>query len=221
MGVRASLGVDACAVSAFSVFFVDTEPRLRAALTSGFDADVGREAAHVALAYGWEHWERVAELANPVGYLFIVGRNFARREVTRWTPALEAGTHDGEMAAEPALGRALGGLTQRQRLVLGLVHGYGWTLSEVAELLELSKSSVQNHLERGLRKLRSELGVEVRLVGIKVGVGLRKVSGEDVRPFLAAVRADRERTVCHVAVGARSTLKLGRCFRNEARQDGQ
>jgi DNA-directed RNA polymerase specialized sigma24 family protein len=33
-------------------------------------------------------------------------------------------------------------------------------MSEVAELLSVSKSTIQNHAERGLQKLRNELGVE-------------------------------------------------------------
>jgi DNA-directed RNA polymerase specialized sigma24 family protein len=41
-----------------------------------------------------------------------------------------------------------------------LVHCFGWTLTEVAELLELSKNSVQTHVERGLERLRNDLGAD-------------------------------------------------------------
>ena len=60
---------------------------------------------------------------------------------------------------EPHLGSALAGLTERQRLAVVLVHGFGWTLREVAELAGIRVTSVQNHLDRGLRHLRDELGV--------------------------------------------------------------
>ena len=40
-----------------------------------------------------------------------------------------------------------------------LVHCFEWTLGEVAQLLDVSKSTVQNHAERGLDRLRSRLGV--------------------------------------------------------------
>ena len=49
--------------------------------------------------------------------------------------------------------------SDRERQVVMLVHGYEWSLGEVAELLEVSKSTVQTHAERGLSKLRDGLGV--------------------------------------------------------------
>ena len=39
-----------------------------------------------------------------------------------------------------------------------LVHGFGWQLRDVAELQEIAVTSVQNHLQRGLAKLRECLG---------------------------------------------------------------
>jgi DNA-directed RNA polymerase specialized sigma24 family protein len=39
-----------------------------------------------------------------------------------------------------------------------LCHGFAWTHREVAELLGVSPSTVQNHVERGLDKLRACLG---------------------------------------------------------------
>jgi DNA-directed RNA polymerase specialized sigma24 family protein len=40
-----------------------------------------------------------------------------------------------------------------------LVHGYGYTLREVAELTGIRPTTVQNHLTRGLARLRSKMGV--------------------------------------------------------------
>jgi RNA polymerase sigma factor (sigma-70 family) len=64
--------------------------------------------------------------------------------------------------ADPKLVKALSELSERQRVTVFLVHGEGWTLSEVARLLRITRSSVQRHLERGLSKLRSALNVEQR-----------------------------------------------------------
>ena len=50
-------------------------------------------------------------------------------------------------------------LTERQRVAVVLVHGFGWTLREVAELTDVAVTSVQNHVERGLEKLRTALEV--------------------------------------------------------------
>jgi RNA polymerase sigma factor (sigma-70 family) len=49
-------------------------------------------------------------------------------------------------------------LSQRQRTAVVLVHGFGWTLREVAEIMGTKITTVQNHVERGLAKLRTELG---------------------------------------------------------------
>ena len=42
-----------------------------------------------------------------------------------------------------------------------LVFGHEWSTNEVAGFLGVSKATVQTHVERGMRKLRRRLGVEV------------------------------------------------------------
>jgi len=75
--------------------------------------------------------------------------------------ALPAVDPDGESWVEPGLPAALEKLSEQQRVVVALVHGYQWSMSEVAELLDVSKSTVQSYDERGLRRLRTKLGVEL------------------------------------------------------------
>jgi RNA polymerase sigma factor (sigma-70 family) len=58
------------------------------------------------------------------------------------------------------LASALSSLSERQRLALLLVHGHGWTHEAAAEALGVSTSTLRNHLARGLRRLRTQLGVE-------------------------------------------------------------
>src|SRR5690606_19242257 len=67
----------------FTTFFRIAEPRLKVALCAGFGTEVGMEATSQALAYGWEHWNRVQEMDNPAGYLWKVGRDRARRLKSR------------------------------------------------------------------------------------------------------------------------------------------
>ena len=93
---------------------------------------------------------------NPVGYLYRVGRSRTR---DRRRPVAFERADTPEPWVEPHLGSALAGLSERQRLAVVLVHGFGWTLREVAELAGIRVTSVQNHLDRGLRHLRDELGV--------------------------------------------------------------
>lgn len=144
------------AQGSFSRFVEEVEPRLRVALVARFGPEDGRDATADALAYGWEHWERVRVMANPAGYLFRVGQHAGMR---RWRrPVLPPAPYHSEPMVEPALPRALAGLSYRQRTTVLLVHGFGWTHEEVADLLDVSTSTVRNHLRRGMNKLRSALG---------------------------------------------------------------
>ncbi len=144
---------------AFTEFVTSTEAHLRIALTAAFGPDLGREAAAEALAYGWENWDRVRALDNPAGYLYRVGYNKARR--MRSQPvSLPAIVQTRLPWVEPGLPAALVQLSEKQRTVVALLHGMQWSMSEVAQLLNISKASVQKHSERGLARLRSSLGVE-------------------------------------------------------------
>ncbi len=143
------------AAGEFEAFFAEAEPRLRRALVAACGVD-GRDAVAEALTWAWEHWDRVQQLSNPVAYLYRVGRSRVRRRRQRLlfpAPAM----HTPWVA--PALVPALVALSEQQRVVVVLVHGYGWSQREVAELLEIAPSTVQTHLERALARLRSALEV--------------------------------------------------------------
>jgi len=145
----------------FEEFVATHERRLRQALTAAFGIDHGRDAAADALAYAWEHWDRVAAMANPAGYVFVVGRDRQRRQGRdrRSKPVFDVGPEPAEPWCEPALVAQLAGLSDRERIAVMLVNGFEWSLSEVAELLGVSKSTVQTHAERGMAKLRAGMGV--------------------------------------------------------------
>jgi DNA-directed RNA polymerase specialized sigma24 family protein len=146
-------------VDAFDTFVVGCEGRLRAALTATLGSEVGPDAAAEALAYCWMHWDRVRSMDNPVGYLYKVGRDRGRKQLKRRQPFIPSVPEGGSPWVEPGLSPALAALPDRQRTVVVLLHGYQWTLTEVAEALSISKSSVQTHHDRGMRKLRRSLGV--------------------------------------------------------------
>jgi DNA-directed RNA polymerase specialized sigma24 family protein len=145
-------------VGGFESFAVDAEPRLRRALSSTFGPVVGREAAVDALAYGWENWSRISAMANPVGYLYRVGFTAGRRAVKQLPRNVHVASVDRELVIEPKLDDALRRLSPQQRAVVVLVHGYGYSLQEVADMLGLKRTSVQNHAERAMTRLRSIIG---------------------------------------------------------------
>jgi DNA-directed RNA polymerase specialized sigma24 family protein len=141
----------------FEAFVLDTEPRRSRALAAACGFEDGQDATAEALAYAFEHWSELQHIANLPGYLFRVGLTRGRRR--RRQRVLFAVPDTPECSFEPGLPGALAALTQRQRLAVVLVHGYGYTLREVAELTGLRPTTVQNHLARGLARLRTMLGV--------------------------------------------------------------
>jgi RNA polymerase sigma factor (sigma-70 family) len=142
----------------FEEFAATIGPRLRAGLVAAYGPDAGIDAAAEALAYGWEHWDRVESMANPSGYLYRVGQTAARR-ARRPQRLLPVPPSDEAVDFEPGLLPALEALTDAQRTCVVMVHGYGWGQAEVAELLEVSPSTVRTHLSRALTHLQQALEV--------------------------------------------------------------
>jgi len=137
----------------------DAEPRLRRALVARFGMQIGREATLDAFVYCWKNWERVGAMENPIGYLYRVGTSSVRPP-----RSLEAGERVDEHRepwVEPELETSLALLSEQQRVVVVLRHSFEWTLAEIAEVLDLSISSVRTQLARGMEKLRRALEVSV------------------------------------------------------------
>jgi len=148
-------------VSAFTEFVDGVEPRLRHALIARFGPDKGRDAVADALAYAWEHWDRISVMDNPAGYLYRIGRNGVISALRRRFRQLPSTVDQDPPWIEPALPDCLNRLSANQRTAVLLVKGYGYTYREVAELLNVGISTVQQHVERALAKLRTGLGVTV------------------------------------------------------------
>lgn len=144
----------------FSGFAEEAGSRLTQALVASLGGELGREMAADALAYGWEHWDRVGRMENPAGYLYRVGLNRGRRQQR---PLLlpDPPPARSEPLVEPGLPGALAKLSDRQRVAVMLVHGGGWTLTEAAGVLGISAGAVSRHVDRALRHLRESLEVNV------------------------------------------------------------
>ena len=144
----------------FECFVKETGPRLGRALAAAYGFEDGRDATAEALAYAWENWQRLQQVENLPGYLFRVGQTRSRRSRRRRPPVLFGICDATDYHFDPGLPKALATLSQRQRLAVVLVHGYGYTLREVAEVTGVRPTTVQNHLTRGLSRLRRMLGVD-------------------------------------------------------------
>jgi DNA-directed RNA polymerase specialized sigma24 family protein len=142
----------------FEEFAVADSARLRAGLVAAYGPDVGADAAAEAMAYAFEHWDRLSSMSNPVGYLYRVGQTEARRQL-RPRGYLPAQPARGLPEFEPALAPALEALTEPQRVAVVMVHALGWAQVDVAAVLEVDVSTLRTHLARALRKLRLALEV--------------------------------------------------------------
>ena len=141
---------------AFLGALVEIEPRLRRALVAAYGQERGRDAAAEALAWAFEHQDRLAGVDNLVAYLFRVGQSRSR---TRKRRVLYARPFVSDPLVEPGLPAALNLLSEYQRVVVVLVHAFDWSLTETAELLGVAVSTAKTHLDRGLEKLKTQLGV--------------------------------------------------------------
>ncbi|HEY7628811.1 MAG TPA: sigma-70 family RNA polymerase sigma factor [Ilumatobacteraceae bacterium] len=144
----------------FTAFVRDVEPRLLHALVAHYGPVDGREATVDALSWAWENWSRLADLDNKLGYLYRVGQSATRRYASRPVPRLlHLAAEQQEPDIDPGLEPALAQLSEQQRTAVVLVHAFGWTQTEVAQLLDVSVSTVREHITRGLTRLRERLGV--------------------------------------------------------------
>ena len=146
------------ALVSFDDFFRTFEPKLSRALAAGFGFEAGRDAAAEALGYAWRNWPKVSIMDNPPGYLYRIAERSAMRSRRRRRDVFALQNQSEGALFEPALAPALSRLSLRQRQAVVLVAAYGLTHAEAAALLGVAPSSIQNHVERGMAKLKHSLG---------------------------------------------------------------
>jgi DNA-directed RNA polymerase specialized sigma24 family protein len=144
----------------FTTFVRDVEPKLLHALVAHYGPVDGREATVDALSWAWENWARLADVDNKLGYLYRVGQSATRRYASRPVPRLlHVTVQQSPPDIDPGLLPALARLSEQQRTAVVLVHAFGWTQTEVAHLLDVTVSTVREHITRGLSRLRAQLEV--------------------------------------------------------------
>ena len=142
----------------FTVFVGDVEPRLLRALVAQYGPVHGREATVDALSWAWENWARLVDVDNKLGYLYRVGQSATRRYASRPVPGVLRMPVEQQLPdIDPGLLPALAQLSEQQRTAVVLVHAFGWTQTEVAQLLGVTVSTVREHIARGLAQLRARL----------------------------------------------------------------
>lgn len=144
----------------FESFFNEAEASVRRALVSKFGAELGREAAAEAFVAAWRSWTKIRTVESPAGYVYRIGERWAARQTSK--PRVATRLFPTEVAdryVDIDLAEALATLTDRQRQAVALVAGLGMTHAQAADFMGCARSSVQNHVERGLARLRACLEV--------------------------------------------------------------
>ncbi len=145
---------------AFSVFYDAHYPDLVRALSATLgDAGWGREAADEAMTRAFDRWTDVATYANPAGWTYRVGLNWARswhRKLARRLPWTDDGvalpyTPDVELDA------AIAELDIKYRSVVVCRYLLDWSTEETADALGIASGTVKSRLSVALDKLRSLL----------------------------------------------------------------
>ena len=150
--------VDASSTS-FDAFIADAQVRLRRAFVARYGIDLGVEACSESITWAYANRARLMGMTNPVGYLYRVGQTAVRTQV-RWkrAPLFPAEVADNDLPLpDGGLHVAMTKLNRDQRCAVMLVHAYGYPYNDAASMLDIPVSTLKNHLNRGLARLRQLL----------------------------------------------------------------
>jgi RNA polymerase sigma-70 factor (ECF subfamily) len=126
------------------------------------DVDLGTEASDEAMARACARWGEVAAYANPEGWTYRVGLNWARsrQRRRRWRDlrpvpdrAVPEVPHDHDLTV------ALGRLTVEQRAVVVCRYLLDWSVDDTAACLRIPVGTVKSRLARALHRLARHLEV--------------------------------------------------------------
>ncbi|WP_423919752.1 RNA polymerase sigma factor [Candidatus Poriferisodalis sp.] len=127
------------------------------------DAALGAEAADEAFARACQRWGQVGAYANPQGWVYRVGLNWARswlrraRRERERQPLLAQPHSTEDRARDLDLERALASLNEAHRAVIVARFYLDWSVAETAEALGIATGTVKSRLSRGLEQLREVL----------------------------------------------------------------
>ena len=145
-------------IDGFDALIDEIRVKLLPALVAKWGIEVGSDLCSDVEEYAWEHRAKVTRMENPLGYLYRVAQSKSRSHV-RWMKRTTFPSRFPDIVHEdPALHdtlQMLAVLNADQRVCVMLVHAFGWTYAEVAELLGFTRAVVNHNVHRGLAVLRS------------------------------------------------------------------
>jgi RNA polymerase sigma-70 factor (ECF subfamily) len=126
------------------------------------DVELGTEAADEAMARACERWDEVSAYANPTGWAYRVGLNWARSRQRRFRWRDDRPVPDTPVPTvpgDPDLTAALGRLAVDQRTVVVCRYLLDWSVDDTATALEIPVGTVKSRLARALDQLARHLEV--------------------------------------------------------------
>jgi RNA polymerase sigma-70 factor (ECF subfamily) len=143
----------------FGTFFEQHHAEMVRALTLALgDPDLGRDAAAEGFVRALQRWSTVSMLANPGGWVYRAGINWARwRKTRRERFGLQIDAEAGATTpTDEALVRALRQLSVDHRTVVVGRYYLDWSEEQLATALDIAPGTVKSRLSRALTHL-SEL----------------------------------------------------------------
>ena len=156
--------VDAVVAARFDDFYSSHRDDMARALGLALrDAELGAEAADEAFARACQRWGIVSAYANPQGWVYRVGLNWARswmrraRRERERRPLLAQPHAIEDRPRDLDLEHALDSLNDAHRAVIVARFYLDWSVAETATALGIASGTVKSRLSRGLEQLRAVL----------------------------------------------------------------
>jgi RNA polymerase sigma-70 factor (sigma-E family) len=157
----------------FDEFFADHyAPVLRALALATGDRGLAEDATQEAFARAVRKWAKVREMERPVGWVYVVAMNVARRSLRRRGREQEVvaeatvvvAEHDvvGGVVARVVLRDAVRALPARQRAALVLRYLADLSVVDTASAMGCSPGTVKSSVHAALAALRIDLEDEDR-----------------------------------------------------------
>lgn len=153
-------------VTSFEAFFTDASSRVyRGLFASLGDADLAEEATAEAFTRACARWDEVAGYANPAGWTFRVGLNWAtsrlRRRRFRDSRRVPDRVVEDPEPFDPVLVEHIRKLSRHQIEVIVLRYFFDLDQQSISKILAVPVGTVRSRLSRALAILGQRLGTTV------------------------------------------------------------
>jgi RNA polymerase sigma factor (sigma-70 family) len=151
----------------FDDFFAETSGQMVRALGLALnDAHLGHDAAAEGFARALHDWNRVRRFANPTGWVYRVGLNWALSRRRRQRREVAADIFDEDLGAailvesevvDPQILTAIRGLSADHRAVVVGRYFFDWSEAQLALAMNIPPGTVKSRLSRALQLLAGRL----------------------------------------------------------------